>query len=133
MLVVSGVGRLTRDPEVTEVGEHRKATFGVAIDRAGDKGAAGFFRVEAWNSSADFVEKYFSKGKPIFIAGELAHSTWTDEGTNSKRESVYIKATRIAFVPGVPKADDGEGGGDEEATPTTVAVSVKAEVEDLIA
>lgn len=62
------MGRLTRDPELRHTGSGLAvASFSLAVDRD-YKGQSGeketdFVDIVAWRSTADFVSKYFTKGR----------------------------------------------------------------------
>lgn len=73
-------GRLTRDPEVRRDGEDKAvARFTIAVDRRGNKDGADFPTCVAFNKTADFVEKYFVKGKPIELVGRLQTGSYTNK------------------------------------------------------
>lgn len=68
------MGRLTRDPEVSSIptsnGELTKVRFSLAVDRAVRKGQqkeTDFINFSAIGPKAEFISKYFSKGKPMFV------------------------------------------------------------------
>ena len=62
------MGRLTRDPELRRTGSGTAvSSFSIAVDRD-FKGQSGeketdFIDIVAWRSTAEFVSKYFSKGR----------------------------------------------------------------------
>lgn len=65
-------GRLTADPELRKTNNGIAVTkFSVAIDRRYDKEKTDFINCEAWRNTAEFICKYFSKGKEIAVIGEL--------------------------------------------------------------
>ena len=77
-------------------------SFNVAVNRfSKDSGEAkvDFFTVVAWQQKAEFVAKYFGKGKPIIVVGRLENREWTDKQGN-KRISTEIIAEEIDFVGG---------------------------------
>ena len=97
-------GNLTRDPELrfTQSGQP-VASLSVAVNRRyrnkeGElKEDTDFFRVTAWNKTAENIATYLGKGSPILIQGRLKQSTWeTDEG--EKRSSVEIVASNVEFL-----------------------------------
>lgn len=92
------VGNLTRDPEITLVGEKRtpKASLSVAVNRSRNREQTDFFNVEVWGKTAEFAEKYFSKGKSIGVRGEMQCDTWEKDGERKSRW--YINASDIEFV-----------------------------------
>ncbi len=103
------MGRLTRDPELrhTQAGVP-VASFSLAVDRdirnreTGER-PTDFIDVVAWRSTAEFVSKYFSKGRMAVVEGRLQIRDWTDREGN-KRRSAEVVADNIYF--GDSKRDD---------------------------
>lgn len=106
MIVISGY--LAKDPDVrTTQSGVLVASLRVAVRRKFAKDdTSDFFNVEAWRGNAEFVEKYFHKGKPIEIEGHLETRPWTDKN-DSKHEGVRIVAERVSFCLG-DKPRDGQ-------------------------
>lgn len=97
------MGRLGRDPELrrTQSGV-AVATFNVAVDRdfkdkATGQRATDWITCVAWRSTAEFVEKYFSKGSQVLVAGRLQMRDWTDKDGN-KRISAEVQAENVYFA-----------------------------------
>ena len=96
------MGRLTRDPELrkTRIGTS-VASFTVAVDRdfsgkdSGEK-ETDFIDCVAWRGTAEFVDKYFKKGRMIVVSGRLQLRDWTDKDGN-KRVSAEIVADSCYF------------------------------------
>lgn len=99
MIVISGY--LAKDPDVrTTQSGVLVASLRVAVRRKFAKDdTSDFFNVEAWRGNAEFVEKYFHKGKPIEIEGHLETRSWTDKN-GSKHEGVRIVAEHLSFSLG---------------------------------
>ena len=97
------MGRLTRDPERRETGTGTPVTsFTLAVDRrfkSKDSGErkADFINVVAWDKLADFVSKYFIKGKMAAVSGRLEVREWTDK-ENNKRWSTEVIADNVYFT-----------------------------------
>lgn len=75
-------------------------SFNVAVNRYSkepNEAKADFFTVVAWQSKAEFVSRYFSKGKPILVCGRLENRSWTDKNGNN-RISTEIIAEEVSFV-----------------------------------
>jgi Single-stranded DNA-binding protein len=113
---VSAVGRLIRDPELTHTTKTNTAVckFSIACDGR-DKSETVFLSCKCFGAQAEFVHKYFLKGKPIHIVGELAQ--WEDE-SKDKRRHTFAEVSRASFVPGDvrreesasrPSSDSGPG------------------------
>lgn len=105
------MGRLTRDPELrrTQSGT-AVVSFSVACDRdyaaQGAERETDFIDIVAWRGTAEFVEKYFGKGRMIVVAGRLQIRNWEDRDGN-KRRSAEVVADSVYF--GDSKRD-GDGG-----------------------
>lgn len=96
------MGRLTRDPELrrTQSGTSVCA-FTVAVDRdhSGKDGAdkqTDFIDVVAWRQTAEFVSKYFAKGRMAVVDGRLQGRDWQDKNGN-KRRSWEVIADSVYF------------------------------------
>jgi len=106
------MGRLTRDPELrhTQTGT-AVASFSLAVDRDfkskenGEK-ATDFIDVVAWRQSAEFVSRYFTKGRMAVVEGRLQIRDWTDK-EGGKRRSAEIIAENVYF--GDSKKDNESG------------------------
>ena len=106
------MGRLTRDPELrrTQTGTP-VASFSLAGDRdyksqSGEK-ETDFIDIVAWRSTAEFVCKYFTKGRMAVVEGRLQIRDWTDKG-GGKRRSAEVIADQVYF--GDAKRDSDGGG-----------------------
>lgn len=110
------MGRLTRDPELrlTTSGT-AVASFSLAVDRdfknkeTGEK-ETDFIDIVAWRNTAEFVGKYFSKGRMAVVEGRLQIRPWTDKDGN-KRRSAEVVADNVYF--GDSKRDSAPGGFDQ--------------------
>ncbi len=96
------MGRLTRDPELRRTGSGLAVvSFSLAVDRdfgnreTGDK-ETDFIDVVAWRSTAEFVSKYFTKGRMAVVSGRLQIRNWTDKEGN-KRRSAEVVADNVYF------------------------------------
>lgn len=125
------MGRLVRDPELrrTQSGT-AVAAFSLAVDRdfKGQDGAkeTDFIDVVAWRSTAEFVSKYFTKGRMAVVEGRLQIRRWTDSEGN-KRRTAEVVAESIYF--GDSKKDTG-GEGYSGGEPKEPEGGQFAEVED---
>ncbi len=97
------MGRLTRDPELRRTASGiAVASFSLAVDRDFGKTETGeretdFIDIVAWRNTAEFVSKYFSKGRAAVVSGRLQIRTWTDRDGN-KRRSAEVVADNIYFA-----------------------------------
>lgn len=93
------IGRMVADPELKTTPNGVSVTsFRIAVDRAfGKERKADFFSITCWRQQAEFVCRYFSKGKPIGIEGAIQNREYTDKDGN-KRTATEIVADRVFFV-----------------------------------
>lgn len=107
------MGRLTKDPELRHTTSGiAVASFSIAVDRdfknkeTGEK-ETDFIDIVAWRNTAEFVSKYFSKGRMAVVEGRLQIRPWTDRDGN-KRRSAEVVADNVYF--GDSKRDSDGGG-----------------------
>lgn len=97
------MGRLTADPELRTTNSGKSvANFRIAVDRTYSKGGnkeADFITIVAWESTADFISKYFSKGSMIALRGEIQTRNFEDNSGN-KRTAVEVLAREVSFCGG---------------------------------
>ena len=96
------MGRFTKDPELRRTGSGTAVTsFSLACDRdfksqSGDK-ETDFIEVVAWKNTAEFVSKYFTKGRMAVVEGRLQIRDWTDK-TGNKRTTAEVVADNVYFA-----------------------------------
>ena len=95
------MGRLTKDPELrTTQSGISMCRFSIAVDRGyakqGEERQTDFFDVTCWRQTADFVDRYFSKGRMIHIEGTIQNNNYTDQN-GVKHYSQSIIAERVQF------------------------------------
>ena len=121
------MGRLTRDPELRRTGSGTAVTsFALAVDRdfkgQGGEKETDFIDVVAWRSTAEFVSKYFTKGRMAVVEGRLQIRDWKDKEGNNRR-SAEVMADNVYF------GDSNKDGGNRSmAAVTTTATSSPAEI-----
>lgn len=103
------MGRCGSDPELrkTPIGLD-VSTVNLAVDRdfkdkSTGKVATDWIPVVAWNSTAIFLSKYFTKGRMAIVEGRLQMRDWTDK-EGGKRRSAEVVADNVYF--GDSKRDD---------------------------
>jgi len=105
------MGRLTRDPELRRTGTGvAVATFTVAVDRDfasrdGGERETDFIDIVAWRNTAEFVSKYFAKGRMAVVSGRLQIRNWNDKDGN-KRRSAEVIADNVYFGDSRPSGGD---------------------------
>ena len=106
------MGRLTRDPELRRTGSGvAVASFTLAVDRdyavQGAEKETDFVDIVAWRNTAEFVSKYFTKGRMAVVSGRLQIRNWQDKEGN-KRRSAEVVADNVYF--GDSRRDSADGG-----------------------
>ncbi len=90
-------GRLAKDPELKKTNSDKVlCNFSVAVGRNFDYEITDFFDCTAWNNNAEFISKYFSKGKEILIDGEMQSDKFKDKNGNN-RTSWKVNVNRAEF------------------------------------
>src|SRR5271170_7174233 len=104
------MGNLTRDPEVKYTPKGTAVCdLGIAINdsyKAQDgtiKETVTFVDVEVWGRTAENCKQYLTKGRPVFVEGQLRLDQWEQDG--QKRSKMKVRADRVQFLGG------GGGGG----------------------
>ena len=107
------MGRLVRDPELRNTPSGvAVANFTLAVDRdfkdkdTGEK-ETDFINIQTWRNTAEFVSKYFTKGRMAVVEGRLQMRTYTDREGN-KRTAAEVVAESVYFGDSQPKGSDGE-------------------------
>lgn len=96
------MGRLTRDPELRRTATGVPVTtFSLAVDRDFGKTENGdretdFIDIVTWRGTAEFVSKYFAKGRMAVVSGRLQIRNWTDKEGN-RRRSAEVVADNVYF------------------------------------
>lgn len=95
------MGRLTADPELRKTASDLSATsFTLAVDRNYGKGAdrqTDFINCVAWRQTAEFISRYFSKGRLMAVEGSLQVRNYVDKNEN-KRQAVEVLVDQAFFA-----------------------------------
>ena len=92
------MGRMTRDPELRRTNSGAAvANFTIACDRDFGEKETDFIECVAWKNTAEFISKYFSKGRMIVISGRLQIRKWTDKDGN-KRKAVEVTCDAVELL-----------------------------------
>jgi len=108
------MGNLTRDVQLKSLPSGQPvAEIAIAINRkyktkdGQDREEVTYVDCECWGPRAEVINKYFSKGKPIFIEGRLRLDSWEDKD-GQKRSKMRVVIDDFQFVEG---RGGGSGGG----------------------
>lgn len=95
------MGRLTADPELRKTASDLSVTsFTLAVDRNYGKGAdrqTDFINCVAWRQTAEFISRYFSKGKLMALEGSIQVRNYVDKNDN-KRQAVEVLVDQAFFA-----------------------------------
>ena len=97
------IGNMTADPELKQTASGLSVcSFSIAVNRRFAKPEQGqqnvdFINVVAWRQNAEFVCRYFKKGNPILICGQLQTRTWSDN-QGQKRYATEVQVDEVSFV-----------------------------------
>ncbi|WP_409969581.1 single-stranded DNA-binding protein [Bengtsoniella intestinalis] len=109
------MGRLTRDPELRRTQSGTAVTsFSLAVDRdfKGQNGEreTDFIDCVAWRNTAEFVTKYFAKGRMAVVEGRIQMREYEDK--DGKKQRVFeINADSVYFGDSKREGDAQGGGG----------------------
>ena len=100
------MGRIAHNLELkTTPGGLSVLSFRIAVDRAyqaqGEERKTDFFNIVTWRSTAEFIAKYFSKGRMIMVEGELQTRQYVDK--NGSTQNVVELVVSSAHFTGEKK------------------------------
>ena len=118
------MGRLTRAPELraTQAGKS-VSSFTLAVDRDYDRSQTDFINCVAWGGTAEFVDRYFTKGQLLALSGRLQMREWTDKQGNNRisaevvADHVYFCASNKAARDVTPESSFSDAGDDDGEIP----------------
>ena len=132
---ITAAGRLTKDPELrrTQNGV-AVASFTIACDRdikdaSGNK-QTDFIDCVAWRNTAEFVDKYFTRGRMVIVSGRLQMREWTDK-SGAKRKNAEILAENVYFADSNRAAENAEKNETKEAAQTVDFDQVEIDDDEL--
>ena len=114
------MGNLTRDPELRYTPNNTAVTnIGIAVNRIwrsqdGQKQEeTSFIDCEAWGRTAEVINQYLRKGRPLFVEGRLKLDQWQDkDGGNRSKLKVVVERFEFIDSRGGQGDTEGSGGGD---------------------
>ena len=94
---VSLVGRLTKDVEIRKTESNKSvASITLAIGDRFNKDHTDFINCVVWNSSAEYLNKYATKGDVIGLTGRIATRTY--DGRNGKVYVTEVVADNVSII-----------------------------------
>ena len=115
------MGNLTRDVELKYTPSNQAvANLGIAVNRR-YKTADGeqredttFVDCEAWGRTAEVMNQYLAKGRPVFIEGRLKLDQWQDQ-QGQNRSKLRVVVENFQFIDSRGGGGQGGGGGSSES------------------
>lgn len=97
---VTLIGRLVADPELRTTSTGKSvANFRIAVDRPYSKNGnkeTDFITIVAWEKTADFISRHFTKGSMIALQGSIQTRNYEDS-SGSKRTATEVLAKEVSF------------------------------------
>jgi single-strand DNA-binding protein len=109
---VNLVGRLTKDPELTERGKTTVCDLRIAVNGQGEMPPL-FIDVAAFKGQAEACAKYLRKGSQVAVSGAIRYSEWSKDGSKRSKHSVLAREVRF-LDPRSSAAEDAEAEADSE-------------------
>ena len=96
------IGHLTADPELKQTTSGLPVTsFSIGVNRRftkqGEQPQTDFINIVCWRQTAEFVARYFTKGKPILICGSLQTRSWVDKDGNKRYTTEDVCRAQVGF------------------------------------
>ena len=112
------MGNLTRDVELKYTpSDQPVANIGIAVSRryrtrdGEDREETTFVDCEAWGRTAEVMNQYLAKGRPVFVEGRLKLDQWEDRETGKNRSKLRVVVENFQFVDSPGGGGGGGGGG----------------------
>jgi single-strand DNA-binding protein len=104
---VNLIGRLTKNPELKQVGDGKVvARLSLAVDDFRSKGErTDFFQIDVWGKQAENCGEYLSKGRLVGVNGRMRSDQYTD-ASGIKRYPVTVTADNVQFLEWAEKSKD---------------------------
>ena len=104
------VGNMTADPELKQTQSGISVcSFSIAVNRRfkdqNGNTECDFINIVTWRQQAEFVSRYFKKGSPILVCGQLQTRNYTDSQGN-KRYATEVVADEVSFVGAAQNATE---------------------------
>ena len=134
------VGRLTADPELRQTQSGiASCRFTVAVNRRYKNESTGeydadFISCQAWRQTAEFISKYFSKGKMIALEGSLRTGKYTDKNHSDVTHyttDVYVDNVEFCGDKGSGQAQPAQNPAQNIVSQATAA-GIETEFEELL-
>ena len=112
------MGNLTRDPQLSYLPSNTPVVeIGLAVNRRfrrqdGEQGEETLFiDCRAFGRTAELINQYCQKGRPLFVEGRLQLDQWDDKQSGQKRSRHRVFIENFQFIDGGGEGGSGGGGG----------------------
>ena len=106
------MGRLTADPELRQTPQGTSVTsFTIAVDRrikTENGQQADFITCVAWRKTAEFICRYFQKGRMIAIEGQIQSRSW-DTQDGKRQYATEVIVDNVSFTGEKPQTENTDG------------------------
>lgn len=110
-------GNLTRDPQLSYTPSNTPVCeFGIATNRrfrdkdGNQRDEVCYVDLQAFGRTAETINQYFQKGRPILVEGRLRYRDWTNK-EGQKRNKLDVLVETFTFIDGGGAGGGGSGGG----------------------
>ena len=102
------IGRFTADPELRYTPSNKPvSSFSIAVNkRVNGENSADFISCVAWNTTAEFISKYFKKGQAIAVIGRLQNRSYEDDKGKHYITEVVVEETEFVGTKADKKEDE---------------------------
>lgn len=108
------LGNLVKDPECRDAGKTRVANFTLAVNKKrNDVDYVSYFDCCAWGRLADVAQQYLSKGRQVYVVGDLVQDRWEKDGVTHSRIRLHV--TKMQMLGGGNKSRSGHDDGQYES------------------
>lgn len=123
---LSFLGRIGNDPELKQVGQSELLELNVANNVGyGDRRSTNWFRCTIWGKRAQSLKQYLTKGKQIFVTGQLSLKEYTTKD-GEKRISPEVTVDQLEFIAGADAQAGGSSYGGAPAASNNTAPAAPA-------
>ncbi len=132
------MGNLTRDPQLSYLPSQTAVVdFGLAVNRrwksreGEDRDETCFIDCRAFGRTAENINKYLTKGRPLFVEGRLTFDTWTaQDGTRRSKHRVTVETFQFLGSAAAASAASPDRT-DETSDQTVPEVEQRSEADDI--
>lgn len=102
------IGRITKDLELRYTQSQKPVlSFSIAVNkRINGENSADFINCVAWNTTAEFISKYFKKGQAIAVIGRLQNRSYEDDKGKHYITEVVVEETEFVGTKAQEKEDE---------------------------